>query len=237
MKITEWAETVKKDIKCGIPQCSVLRSLLFLLYVSDLPNHSNVLVTIMFANNTNFVFEYSNINTLFKTVNDILNKAGSNKLSLSVGKTKFSLLYKSGKIIDHPFSSSNVKNKQSQYQKSHYDEIFRCLIWSNLLRKEHIKYLESEIAKNIELMYRAISFLDKESLLELHYSCIHFCLNNASLPWGNTYRANLKKLRSQQNYTIWMVHNKRKLNIKNFLNQQRYWIYINLFSIYILFIY
>ena len=133
MKITEWAETVKKDIKCGIPQCSVLRSLLFLLYVSDLPNHSNVLVTIMFANNTNFVFEYSNINTLFKTVNDILNKAGSNKLSLSVGKTEFSLLYKSGKIIDHPFSSSNVKNKQSQYQKSHYDEIFRCLIWSKFI--------------------------------------------------------------------------------------------------------
>ena len=81
-------------------------------------------------------------------------------------------------------------------------KFFGVLFDQNLLRKEHIKYLESEITKNIGLMYRAISFLDKESLLELHYSCIHFCLNNASLPWGNTYRANLKKLRSQQNYTI-----------------------------------
>ena len=81
-------------------------------------------------------------------------------------------------------------------------KFFGVLFDQNLLRKEHIKYLESKIAKNIGLMYRAKPFLDKESLLELYYSCIHFCLNNTSLPWGNTYRANLKKLRSQQNYTI-----------------------------------
>ena len=30
--------------------------------------------------------------------------------------------------IQHPLSSTNVKNKQSQYRKSQYDEISRCLI-------------------------------------------------------------------------------------------------------------
>ena len=41
MKITESADTVKKDIKCGL---------------GYLPNSSNVLVPIMFADDTNFSF-------------------------------------------------------------------------------------------------------------------------------------------------------------------------------------
>ena len=85
IKITESADTVKKDIKCGMPQGSILGLLLFMWHVNDLPNSSNVLVTIMFAEDTNLFFEHSNINTLFKTVNDkfikINESFSANKLS------------------------------------------------------------------------------------------------------------------------------------------------------------
>ena len=43
---------------------------------------------------------------------------------------------------------------------------FLCvLLDDNLSWKEHIKYLENKIAKNIGLMYRAKPFLDKHLLL------------------------------------------------------------------------
>ena len=110
IKITESADTLKKDIKCGVPQGSILGPLLFFLYVNDLPNSSNVLVPIMFADDTNFFFEHSNINTLFETVNHELIKIKEwNKLSLNVGKTKFSLFHKTGKKHSIPSHLPTLK--------------------------------------------------------------------------------------------------------------------------------
>ena len=60
--------------------------------------------------------------------------------------------------------------------------MYICIyIDDNLSWKEHIKYLENKITKNIGLMYRAKPFLDKESLLALYYSYIHSYLNYANL--------------------------------------------------------
>ena len=84
--------------------------------------------------------------------------------------------------IQHPLSSTNVKNKQSRYRNRVITMKFLCvLLDDNLSWKEHIKYPENKIAKNIGLMYMAKPFLDKESLLALCYSYIHSYLNYANL--------------------------------------------------------
>ena len=89
---------MKKDIKCGVPLGLILGPLLLLFYVKDLSNSSNVLVPVMFVNDTNLFFENSNVNKLFKKDNDKLSKINefflANKLSLNVGKTKLSLFHK-----------------------------------------------------------------------------------------------------------------------------------------------
>ena len=53
------------DIICGIPKCSILEPLLFLIYVNDLKNVSNILVPNMFADNTNLFYSHQNIKTHF----------------------------------------------------------------------------------------------------------------------------------------------------------------------------
>ena len=132
-------------------------------------------------------FEYSNINTLFKTVNGQLIKINkwfsANKLSLNAGKTKFSLFHKLSKKYSIPFHLPTLEINSHDIERVNTMKFLGILLNDNLPWKEHIKYLENKIAKNIGLMHRANPFLDKESLLELYYSYIHSYLNYANSAW------------------------------------------------------
>ena len=61
VKIDE-IESSMETITCGVPQGSMLRPLLFLLYINDLPNSSEKLSFRIFADDTNIFFTCSNPN-------------------------------------------------------------------------------------------------------------------------------------------------------------------------------
>ena len=107
----------------------------------------------MFADNTNFFFQDSNINTLFKTVNDELIKINewfsANKLSLKVGKTKFSLFHKSGKKYSIPSHLPMLKINNRDIERVNTMKFLGVLLDDNLSWKEHMKYLENKIANKI----------------------------------------------------------------------------------------
>ena len=90
--------TTFENMTCGVPQGSILGPLLFLLYINDLPNVSNILDPILFADDTNLFYSHHNIKEFFTTVNKELQKLGdwftSNKLSLNIKKTKYTFFHK-----------------------------------------------------------------------------------------------------------------------------------------------
>ena len=55
-------------------QESILGQLLFIIYINDLYNVSNILQSIMFASNTNLFLPLGNIKDLFNNMNLELNK-------------------------------------------------------------------------------------------------------------------------------------------------------------------
>ena len=74
-----------------VPQGSLLGPLLFIFYINDFQNSSNLLSFILFADDTSVFFSHKNPNTLVDTVNTELSRIHEwiccNKLSLNVLKT------------------------------------------------------------------------------------------------------------------------------------------------------
>ena len=57
------------DIKCGIPQGSILGPLLFFIYVNYIINSSSILSFIMFADDTNILFSHKILPESIATLN------------------------------------------------------------------------------------------------------------------------------------------------------------------------
>ena len=103
----------------------------------------------MFADDTNLFFERSNINTLFEIVKLIgINEWFSGKkLSINVGKTKFSLFHKPDRKYSIPSPPPTLKVSIHHIERASTMKLLHVLLDENLSREEHIKYLENKMCR------------------------------------------------------------------------------------------
>ena len=139
----------------------------------------------MFPDDTNLLFKHTDLRILFSMVNDELKKIygwfNANKRSLNADKTDYSLFHKPSKTDDLPLLLPKVLINDKEVERVGSIKFLGVLLDEHLSWKEHIRYTQNKIAKNIGLLYRAKPFLGKHSLLTLYYSYIHTYLNYANL--------------------------------------------------------
>jgi len=148
-----------RAITCGVPQESILRPLLFLLFINDFSSVSDTLYSILFADDTNVFLEGKNVDILIDVIQLELHKLNTwlqtNKLTLNLTKTHFMVFHRAKiKNIQAKIQIDNVLIKQVDQTKFLGVIIDHRLDWSN-----HISYINSKISKGIGIICRANVFL------------------------------------------------------------------------------
>ena len=138
------------------------------MYVNDLPNATNILDPIVFADDKNLFYSHHDIKTLLSTVNEELEKLGgwftANRLSLNIKKTKYTFFHKNSvkdniplKLPDLHFSNKSTERKSSI-------KFLGVMLDEHITWNDHIHAIEEKLPKNISLLHSEKKFLDKESL-------------------------------------------------------------------------
>ena len=164
----------------------------------------------MFADDTNLFLSNKNIDTLFTAMNTELHKIAnwfkSNKLSLNIKKTKWSLFHQSGKKRFLPESLPKLYIDNINIQRDRVTKFLGVYIDENLTWKHHIDTISNKVSKSIGILYKAREILDKRSLKQLYFSFINSYINYANIVWASTCKSKLQRLYRQQKHSARLIH-------------------------------
>ena len=157
-------ESDYKEIKCGVPQGSILGPLPFLICINYLPSVSKFFLPILFADDTNLFCTGKTLNDIVKEINveldTIYSWVKASKLSLNVDKTNFMLF--TPKCF--PRNMNDLLINWSRISEVNETKFLGVIIDNKLNWSPHIVYISKKLQRALALSWRLEKFLTMKHL-------------------------------------------------------------------------
>ena len=190
-----YSESDRMKVACGVPQGSILGPLLFLLYINDMSNVSNLLLPIIFADDTNIFLSGKSSDEIIGVMNvelcKIVEWLNANKLSLNVDKTHY-LIFRSKNIRIN--TNGRVIINGTEIEQQDHTKFLGVTLDSKLTWQKHICKVKGKIAKGIGIINKAKKYLKISSLKVLYYSLVYPHLTYCNEVWGNAADTHISSL-------------------------------------------
>ena len=213
-----------KTISTGVPQGSVLGPLLFLLYVNDILNAISTpnVKLMMFADDTNLFLSGKNVIQIKRDIEtaseELYDWFKTNKLTLNIEKTCFSIIHSAHRNIPAECSSLTISNqviKRTDCVKYLGVDLDDKLKWN-----QHIDNLSKYLIKcasSFKLIKHLIPYKCKRQLyFAFAFSKICYGIE----VYGNTSKHNLNKIQTLQNKILKILYNRDWFTPTNILHKE-----------------
>ena len=194
------------DLLCGVPQGSILGSLLFLLYINDMPQAVDCEL-LLYADDTCLIFQHKDIHE----IEVVLNRNFSvlcdwfidNKLSIHFGEDKTKSILFGSKYKLKKSNSLNIQYKDihiKQYSKVTY---LGCILDETLSGDSMALHVINKINSRLKFLYRQNKFLNTSLRRLLCNAMIQPFFDYACNAWYPNLNKKLKtRLQAAQNKCI-----------------------------------
>ena len=193
----EGAKSTPAKVIMGVPQGSVLGPILFLLFVNDLPNFSDILTSILFADDANIYIQGPDPSELIIIANselfNLYKWCIANRISMNSLKTLFLLF---GNVPPKSLPVLTIKSGISYevIKRAKNVKFLGIFYEENMSFKAHINHLVQRLSRTSSLIYQLKEFLPSFVLKTIYNAHVASLLNYCNVIWSGASETTLLPL-------------------------------------------